>query len=521
MTLCSQHILDGYWSLFACGEGGGPMLVFATYASLVPQGLEDDQGGDQGGGEESLAWGERAGAPGVLEQALRGSFGQRMGAFDLLVVDEAHRTSGAIGKAWAVVHDQERIPAARRLYMTATPRLRAPSTTSSGASGREGAPSGSEGDSGALGGRLVASMDDVELYGPVLYEFGLMEAVERGVLASFEVDVLEIRDPETPGEGAEVEEVRGRRLAALQAALLKHADAVGARNLMTFHWRTIEAMAFARALPETAAELHETNPAIYPKRVGAEWLCGEHPAAHRRVVLDRFADGLDSEGSVTDLGILASCQVLGEGVDIRGRRGVDGVVFADTRSSPVQIVQITGRGLRQAPGEGKVARLIVPVFLQAGEGPGGHDGLRLLPAPRSSAPRTACPRLPTHRTHGPTHHQLPRKATSVVALDPGHEEDAHQEDDEGQPEEQPTAGEAGDRDGGPAGRLPAAGCRLPATRTRTRARTTGTAAGVCRCCGSRCRATPTSSPPSYAPGYCGRTVRCGSPGSTPTQVGRG
>ncbi|SHN36937.1 Type III restriction enzyme, res subunit, partial [Streptomyces yunnanensis] len=204
------------------------MLVFATYASLVPQGLEDDQDGDQ----EGAAGGERAGAPGVLEQALRGSYGQRMSPFDLLVVDEAHRTSGAIGKAWAVVHDQERIPAARRLYMTATPRLWAPSTTSSGVSGREGAPSGSEGDSGALGGRLVASMDDLDLYGPVLYELGLMEAVERGVLASFEVDVLEIRDPETPGEDAAVEEVRGRRLAALQAALLKHADATGARRVI-------------------------------------------------------------------------------------------------------------------------------------------------------------------------------------------------------------------------------------------------------------------------------------------------
>ncbi|WP_102922626.1 DEAD/DEAH box helicase [Streptomyces noursei] len=430
----------------ALWAGSGPMLVFATYASLVPQGLEDDQDG----GQEGAAGGERAGAPGVLEQALCGSYGQRMSPFDLLVVDEAHRTSGAIGKAWAVVHDQERIPAARRLYMTATPRLWAPSTTSSGVSGREGAPSGSEGDSGALGGRLVASMDDLDLYGPVLYELGLMEAVERGVLASFEVDVLEIRDPETPGEDAAVEEVRGRRLAALQAALLKHADATGARNLMTFHWRTIEAMAFARALPETAAELHETNPAIYPKRVGAEWLCGEHPAAHRRVVLDRFANGLDGEGWVTDLGILASCQVLGEGVDIRGKRGVDGVVFADTRSSPVQIVQITGRGLRQAPGEGKVARLIVPVFLQPGEDP--EDMM----ASASYRPLVAV--LQGLRAHDSRliERMVLRtasargKTTSVVALDPGYKEDAHQEDDEGQLEEQSTAGdkagEGGDRD---------------------------------------------------------------------------
>ncbi|WP_432003653.1 Helicase associated domain protein [Streptomyces sioyaensis] len=424
----------------ALWAGSGPMLVFATYASLVSQGLEDDQDGD----DEGTADEERAAAPGVLEQALRGSFGQKMGAFDLLVVDEAHRTSGAIGKAWAAVHDQERIPAARRLYMTATPRLWAPAVAPAGGSGPEGAGSGSEGDSGALGGRLVASMDDVELYGPVLYELGLMESVERGVLASFEVDVLEIRDPEAPGEGADPEEVRGRRLAALQAALLKHADATGARNLMTFHWRTIEAMAFARALPETAAELHETDPAVYPKRVGAEWLCGEHSAAHRRVVLERYANGLDAEGWVTDLGILASCQVLGEGVDIRGKRGVDGVVFADTRSSPVQIVQITGRGLRQAPGEGKVARLVVPVFLQAGEDP--EDMM----ASASYRPLVAV--LQGLRAHDSRliERMVLRtassrgRATSVVALDPGREEDEHEEGEEGAAEEEPAAGDAGE-----------------------------------------------------------------------------
>ncbi|MFJ5803684.1 DEAD/DEAH box helicase [Streptomyces decoyicus] len=418
----------------ALWAGSGPMLVFATYASLVSQGLEDDQDGE---GDE-----ERAGAPGVLEQALRGSFGQKMGAFDLLVVDEAHRTSGAIGKAWAAVHDQERIPAARRLYMTATPRLWAPAVAPAGGSGGEGAGSGSEGASGALGGRLVASMDDVELYGPVLYELGLMESVERGVLASFEVDVLEIRDVEAPGEDADPEEARGRRLAALQAALLKHADTTGARNLMTFHWRTIEAMAFARALPETAAELHETDPAVYPKRVGAEWLCGEHSAAHRRVVLNRFADGLDAEGWVTELGVLASCRVLGEGVDIRGKRGVDGVVFADARSSPVEIVQITGRGLRQAPGEGKVARLIVPVFLTPGEDP--EDMM----ASASYRPLVAV--LQGLRAHDSRliERMVLRtatsrgKATSVVALDPVHEEEEHEEDEKGQPEEkQPTAGD--------------------------------------------------------------------------------
>jgi hypothetical protein len=62
--------------------------------------------------------------------------------------------------------------------------------------------------------------------------------------------------------------------------------------------------------------------------------------------------------------------VLGEGVDITGERGVEAVCFADTRGSQVEIVQNIGRALRlNRDGSTKVARIIVPVFLQPGENP--------------------------------------------------------------------------------------------------------------------------------------------------------
>ncbi|MCI4040197.1 helicase associated domain-containing protein [Streptomyces sp. TRM75563] len=417
----------------ALWASSGPMLVFATYASLASQGLAD---------EEDDA--PDATAPGVLEQALRGSYGQRMAPFDLVVVDEAHRTSGDGSKAWACVHDQQRIPAARRLYMTATPRLweAGPRTTDGEEAdgdqlGAADVPGGGE----VLGGLLVASMDDVELYGPVLHETGLMEAVERGILARFEVDVLEIRDPSPIEEDASLEERRGRRLAALQAALLKHADESGVRSYMTFHSRTLDAMAFARAMPETAARLHAADPASYPARIGAEWLSGEHPATHRLDVLARYAGGLDPEGWVTELSFLASCRVLGEGVDIRGTRGVGAVVFADTRSSPVEIVQIIGRALRQEPGDGKVSRIIVPVFLEPGEDPGDmmasssyRSLVAILQGLRAHDDRVIeRMALPTTTARG--------QITSVLALDPqqpspADQDDEHDQGDEGDGQEQ-------------------------------------------------------------------------------------
>ncbi|MFE7002340.1 Helicase associated domain protein [Streptomyces griseus] len=407
----------------ALWAANGPMLVFATYASLAQQGLADDQND----APDAIA-------PGVLETALRGSYGQRMAPFDLVAVDEAHRTSGDGSKAWASVHHQDRIPAARRLYMTATPRLWSAGPAAPDEDGDEGTPgaavaahqSGGE----ALGGRLVASMDDTTLYGPVLHETGLMEAVERGILARFEIDVLEIRDPAPLADDASPEERRGRRLAALQAALLKHADETGVRSYMTFHSRTLDAMSFARAMPETAARLHAADPAAYPARVGSDWLSGEHAATHRRDVLARYADGLDAEGWVCELSFLASCRVLGEGVDIRGERGVGAVVFADTRSSPVEIVQIIGRALRQEPDDGKVSRILVPVFLQPGEDPGdmmassSYRGLvAILQGLRAHDDRVIeRMALPTTTARG--------QITSVLALDP-QQPPADEDEDQG------------------------------------------------------------------------------------------
>ncbi len=67
------------------------------------------------------------------------------------------------------------------------------------------------------------------------------------------------------------------------------------------------------------------------------------------------------------LRVLSSVKVLGEGVDTAN---CDSVAFCDARGSMIDIVQMVGRALRIKPGQGKIASLVVPVFLAPGETPG-------------------------------------------------------------------------------------------------------------------------------------------------------
>ncbi|MFE5923583.1 Helicase associated domain protein [Streptomyces sp. NPDC056468] len=310
--------------LVAWTGGLEPVTVFATYAAV---GL------------------------GILQRAHEVG----LAVWDLMVVDEAHRTSGDAGKPWAAVHDQARIPAVRRLYMTATARVWE----------AEGA-----------GPRLVASMDeDSAVFGPVAYKLKLSEAIRRGIVAPYQVVCVDIRDPHlhaalaAGGGGSDL--VRGARLAALQTGLLTAAADERLRRILAFHSRVSEAEAMAAGIAGVAVELREKDSQRFPpaQRVWAQWLYGEHSLAHRRQVLDEFAsdvitgEGFDVPAAVR---VLSSVKVLGEGVDTAQ---CDAVFFCDARGSMVDIVQMVGRALRLHPGGGKTASLVVPVFLGPGESP--------------------------------------------------------------------------------------------------------------------------------------------------------
>ncbi|GAA5032889.1 DEAD/DEAH box helicase [Streptomyces siamensis] len=281
-----------------------------------------------------------------------------LGVWSLMVVDEAHRTSGDGLKPWAAVHDQTQIPAERRLYMTATARVWE-----------------AEGERP----RLVASMEDGSpVFGPVAYKLTLSEAIGRGIVAPYQVLCLDIRDPglyaALTSEDTGSDAVRGARLAAVQTGLMRAAVEERFRRVLSFHSRVQEAEAMAASVPAVAARLADDEPDVYPPaaQVWADWLYGEHSSGHRQKVLSEFASdflgGPDYSGHNmrAELRVLSSVRILGEGVDTAE---CDAVLFSDARGSMVDIVQMVGRALRLHPGRGKLASLVVPVFLGPGEDP--------------------------------------------------------------------------------------------------------------------------------------------------------
>ncbi|MEU8927754.1 Helicase associated domain protein, partial [Kitasatospora sp. NPDC048545] len=323
-----------------------PTTFFATYASV-------------GAVADAYAyWAERK--------------GELLRPLDLMVCDEAHRSSGSVEKTWTVVHHQREIPADRRLYMTATPRIWAPPKRP--VKGREEAYQ-------PLPEELAVSMDDVRVYGPHVYSLGLAEAIDRKLLAPFEIVVLELRDPLGDRQGAErqgvpwgpgvgeardgsEDEVPAAHIAAIQAGLVKTMVERGLERCITFHNRTIEARYFSETLNQTIEKLHFENPQKYPEEFWVQWLSGEHDVDFRKEVIADFGSSGEEDGLRHR--IVAQCKVLGEGVDIPDADSV----LLQGRGSMVDIVQAIGRALRMRPGQGKTASLIVPIFLKPGEQPG-------------------------------------------------------------------------------------------------------------------------------------------------------
>jgi len=260
------------------------------------------------------------------------------GPFDLLIADEAHRSAGWAGSSFGLVCDAERLPAKRRLFMTATARV----VTGSG-----------DAD-------LVLSMDDASRYGPVFHHLRFSDAIEQGLLCNYQVLVI-AADP-----GEELALVQSRQFVstpehpsaaadalAIQLAVARAMGRESLRRVLSFHSRVKGAKTFASELPATVRWLGQPDGVLWTQAVS-----GAMPAGHRRMFLRRL-ERLDG----CDRALLSNARCFGEGVDVPA---IDGVVFVDPRESVVDIVQALGRTMRRSPETGKQrGTIVLPVVLNA------------------------------------------------------------------------------------------------------------------------------------------------------------
>lgn len=226
-------------------------------------------------------------------------------SFDLAICDEAHRLAGRPSAAFTTVLDSRKIIARKRLFMTATPKAFA-----------------GEGH----------SMDDPLNFGPVAHTVTFGEAIEAGLLADYQVLVIAGRDHHDPAS-------------TIPAALIKAIDEHNLRRILSFHGRVAKASAFAEAL-----DAHRTPGG---KMIHARHVSGRMPTDQRMANLEWLGD---PKGGVR---LVSNARCLSEGVDVPA---VDAILFADQRSSIVDIIQAIGRVLRPSPGKTH-GTIVLPVAL--------------------------------------------------------------------------------------------------------------------------------------------------------------
>jgi len=309
--------------------------------------------------------------------------GAGMADFDLIICDEAHRTTGVTisgedDSAFVRVHDQSFIRADKRLYMTATPRLFDDSVKKAAA------------DADAV----LCSMDEEALYGPELHRLGFGQAVAADLLSDYKVMVLAVDEQyvsdtfqseiASNGEiklGDAVKIVgcwnglskRFLKTSADEANEPGQGDETDTASRAVHPAPMRRAVAFARDIKASKAIA-----AAFPEIVDAHIAAGEDDAALRTEI--RHVDGTDNAlvraqaldwlkagapESENVCRILTNAKCLSEGVDVPA---LDAVMFLTPRSSVVDVVQSVGRVMRKAPGK-DVGYIILPIGIPAGMAP--------------------------------------------------------------------------------------------------------------------------------------------------------
>lgn len=311
---------------------------------------------------------------------------ERMAEFDLIICDEAHRTTGSTHDSeddsnFVKIHDASFILGKKRLYMTATPRIFSDEVKQNADEYK------------------LYSFDNAKIFGENLYTINFSTAVKLGLLVDYKVIVLTV-DSDTIidklgrflSETDEIVVDDAARIVGCWKALSKqgiHADVDEDTAPMQ------RALAFCQVIEKTEkARSHQISSThiagIFEKVVEAYQTAEQNDGneiSHHLICEAKHVDGgmgaglkeeklnwlkatpepvLDENGEARPVcRILSNVRCLSEGVDVPS---LDSVLFLTPRSSQVDVVQSVGRVMRLAPNK-KRGYVILPVVIPPGMEP--------------------------------------------------------------------------------------------------------------------------------------------------------
>lgn len=307
---------------------------------------------------------------------------------DLCICDEAHRTTGVKiagndESAFTKVHDNAIIPAKRRLYMTATPRLYRESVKVKA----------TENDS------ILCSMDDETIYGKEFYRLSFNDAVQKQLLTDYKVLVLTVSEDDLPPSVSD--QIKENYTNAPKEDRLKELNfddatkLIGCINGLSKRIKgdndvtrqqdpTImkRAVAFCQTIHPTQSnpKASSTQIAHYFSNVCRDYKNQLSPEEADEVVNieARHIDGSMDAKRRSELiswlkednpdpngcRVLCNVRCLSEGVDVPA---LDAVIFLSPRNSEVEVVQSVGRVMRSfgrgTDHEKKYGYIIIPIIV--------------------------------------------------------------------------------------------------------------------------------------------------------------
>ena len=280
--------------------------------------------------------------------------------FDLVICDEAHRTTGVTLKDeddsnFVRIHDNAYVKATKRLYMTATPRVFG-----------DGAKRKADDHDAEL-----ASMDDVEKFGEDLFHRGFGWAVQNNLLSDYKVVVLAVdmglvsdTIQNRLKDGPELSLDDATKIIGCYKALTKqnlaadlNFDPEPMRRALAFCQTIDKSKVIEAEFAKVVEEYTQSDPINSTRHLTTEvrHIDGGDNATKRK---DRL-DWLKEETPPNTCRILTNAKVLSEGVDVPA---LDAIMFMHPRKSQIDVVQSVGRVMRRAEGK-KMGYVILPVAI--------------------------------------------------------------------------------------------------------------------------------------------------------------